>query len=287
MVRKPNTPSLLPENPMHAFARILSGPALVAALLASMLVFDPTTDAQAIAPREAVAEPELDLTMIPADAAGFVHVRLADLWKNEMLSGLRKTWERAGEKAIGTLDKQFVPAPSSFDRVTAFVLLDDPAKGPQVFGVIAFSKPFAPVQVVKAYLPKAEKKTVAGKIVYVDAGLGIEVTFPDNRHVLIGQAGTLEGYFTRAPAKDGPMAGAIRLAATRPVVAAANIAALPIPPGALDQVPENVRPILKAEQLVIALDLGDNAKLEVRASYKDAASAGDAEKAESFACATS
>ena len=264
---------------MRSLARIVGGPALVAALLASMLVFDPVADVQAIAAPDAVVEPNADLAMVPADAVGFVHIRLADLWKNEMFSGLRKTWERAGAKAIGTLDSQFVPAPSSIDRATAFVLLDDPAKEPQVFGIIAFSKPFAPAKVATAYLPKAERKIVAGKVVYSDANLGIEVTFPDNRHVLIGQAGSLEGYFARPPAKDGPLSGAIKLAATRPVVAAANIAALPIPAGALNEVPENVRPILKAELLMIALDLGEHAKLEVRASYKDGAAADDAEKA--------
>lgn len=269
---------------MLALTRMLLGPLAVATLLAAVLGFSPTVPSaafaeSAIAAVVADAEPGADLALVPADAAGFVHVRLADLWKNDIFSGLRKTWERAGEKALAALDQQFVPAPSSLDRATVFVLFDEQKKGPQVFGVLAFSKPFVPVQVAQTYLPKAEKKVVAGKTVYVDEDKGIEVSFPDNRHVLIGQEGTLEGYFTRPPAKDGPMAGALKLAATRPVVAAANIAALPIPPGALKDIPEEIRPLLKAELLLVALDLGDKGKLEVRASYKDAAAAGDAEKA--------
>ena len=263
-------------------ARTLLGPLTVAVLLTAVVSFHPTSDAFAQPAATAVvaeAEPGADLALVPADAAGFVHVRLADLWKNEMFAGLRKTWERAGEKAIATLDQQFVPAPSSLDRATVFVLFDEQSKEPHVFGVLAFSKPFAPALLVGSYLPKAEKKTLGNRTIWLDADKGIEVSFPDNRHVLIGQAGTLAGYFARKPVKNGPMSAALKLAATRPVVAAANIAALPIPPGALDNIPENVRPILKAEQLMIALDLGENAKVEVRASYKDAAAAGDAEKA--------
>ena len=60
-----------------------------------------------------------DLALVPADAVGFIHIRLADLWKNEVMAGFRKTWEKAGPKALAELDKQFVPAPSTISRGTA------------------------------------------------------------------------------------------------------------------------------------------------------------------------
>src|SRR5262249_30131425 len=145
-----------------------------------------------------------DLALVPADAAGFVHVRLADLWKNEMFAGLRKTFEKAGPKALATLDKQFVPAPSSMDRATVFILLNPETHEPQPFAVLAFSAPFDPEQVAKVYLPDAEKKQVAGKTVYTDAKLEVAVTFPDNRHILIGMPGALEAYLGKPVNKDGP-----------------------------------------------------------------------------------
>src|SRR5262249_37734739 len=80
-------------------------------------------------------------------------------------------------------------------------------------------------------------------------------------------------------AKDGPLAGALKLAATKPLIAAANIAALPIPPDALKDVPPEILPILKAQQVVLSLDLGQQPKLELRAIYADEAAAKDAEKA--------
>ena len=263
--------------------RAAGGAAVVAGLVAAVILVRPAgPEATAAEPPAAApaAGPAADLALVPADATGFVHVRLADLWKNDLFAGLRKTWERAGAKALATFDKQFAPAPSSLDRVTAFFLMDAETKQPQAFGVIAFSAPFDPAQLAKMYLPAAKKKQAAGKTVYVDEANGVAVTFPDNQHVLLGMPGAVEAYLARPVAKAGPMAGALKLAATgRPVVAALNIAGLPIPPGALDGVPEDVRPILKAEQLLISVDLGDHARLDVRATYPDAAAAGAAEEA--------
>jgi len=254
------------------------GPVLAAGLLAAVIFVEPPREAAAVV-QPATAAASADLAMVPPDAVGFVHVRLADLWKNEMFSGLRKTWERAGNKVLGAIDTQFAPAPSSISRITAFVLLDDPMKEPAVFGILAFSQPFEPAKVLQTHLPEAKKAMAGNRPVYTDMDKGIEIAFPDNRHILIGQAGTLAGYFARKSPAEGPMARALKLAETRPVVAAANIAGLPIPPGALDQIPAEVRPLLKAEQVMIALDLGNESKLEVRAGYKDAAAAGDAEEA--------
>jgi hypothetical protein len=253
-----------------------AGPAALAGLVAGLLAAGPAAPhADARPPADDAA----DLALVPADAAGFVHVRFADLWKNDLFAGLKKTWERAGEKALAELDRQFVPAPSSLERATAFVLLDPETKEPRPFGVIRFSAPFDPAVVARLYLPKARVVGAGAKAVYVDREMGLAVTFPDDRHVLIGVPGAVEAYLAGKPAKDGPLAPALKLAATRPVVAAANVAALPIPPDALDEVPEEVRPILKADQVVVSMDLGAEAKLELRAAYQDAAAADAAERA--------
>ena len=256
--------------------RHAAGPAAVAGLLLALLAAGPDAPRAAARPP---ADDAADLALVPADAAGFAHARVADLWKNDLFAGLRKTWERAGPKALAELDRQFVPAPSSLDRVTGFVLLDPETKEPQPFGVIRFSAPFDPAAVARLYLPKAEVKGVGAKAVYVDRGMGLAVTFPDDRHVLLGLPGAVEAYLAKKPAADGPLAGALKLAATRPLVAAANVAALPIPPQALNEVPEEARPLLKAKLVVVSADLGAEAKLEVRATYPDADAAATADRA--------
>src|SRR5438477_37162 len=81
--------------------------------------------------------------------------------------------------------------------------------------------------------------------------LGAEVYFPDDRHVMIGMPDSFATYFAKPPAKDGPIAGAIKLAASgKPVVAAANVAALAVTFPALAAVPPEVRPLLKAKTLM-------------------------------------
>ncbi len=257
------------------------GFAVVAALAATVTLVQPDVAPQssALAAAQPAALPT-DLALVPADAVGFVHVRLADLWKNEVMDGFRKTWEKAGPKALAALDAQFVPAPSTVSRGTAFVLLDDKKK-PQAVGVLAFSAAFDPMKVVKAYLPNHTAEKAHGKTVYRSPDAVVEFYFPDDRHIVVGVGGSLDHYLAKAPAKDGPLASALKLAAnpSKVMVASADVSALPIPPDALKDVPPEALPILKAKQLTVAVDLGAAARLDVRAAYADAAGADAAEKA--------
>ncbi|MFM8273287.1 MAG: hypothetical protein ACKODX_13310, partial [Gemmata sp.] len=185
----------------------------VAALASSVALIEPPLAPRSIASAaQPGAELPPDLALVPADAVGFAHVRLADLWRNEVMAGFRQTWEKAGPKALAELDRQFVPAPSSLSRGTVFVTLDDKKK-PQAVGVLAFSAPFDPAAVVKTYLPNSTTEKVGGKTVYRSPASEAEFYFPDNRHIVIGYDGALDHYLAKAPARDGPLAPAIRLAA--------------------------------------------------------------------------
>ena len=63
------------------------------------------------------------------------------------------------------------------------------------------------------------------------------------------------------------------------MVASADISGLPIPEEAFKDIPAEARPILKAKQLTIAVDLGADARFDIRATYADEAAAKEAEKA--------
>ena len=248
------------------------------ALVATVLVIQPGEPPQASAAQP--ADLPADLALVPADAAGFVHIRLADLWKNEIMDGFRKTWEKAGPKALAAFDKQFVPAPSTLSRGTAFILFDDKKKEHGV-GILAFSAEFEPMAVVKAYLPNHTTEKVGNKTVYRSPDTDFEIYFPDNKHIVIGSEGSLNVYLTRPVAKTGPLAPALKLAASgaKVMVVSADVSALPISKNLLSEIPAEVRPILQAKQLTFALDLGAEARLDVRAEYADAAAAQNAEKA--------
>ncbi|QJW93581.1 DUF1559 family PulG-like putative transporter [Frigoriglobus tundricola] len=59
-----------------------------------------------------------EMDFVPADAAGFIHVRVRGLWHTEAFADFRKLVEKAGPQAKAVIDDSFVPAPSTLDRVT-------------------------------------------------------------------------------------------------------------------------------------------------------------------------
>src|SRR4051794_5909951 len=79
--------------------------------------------------RAAPARPEgpAELAYVPPDAVLVVHARLADLWKSEGLKDIRRIILKAGPDALATLDRRFTPAPSTADRILAYVVA--PARG--------------------------------------------------------------------------------------------------------------------------------------------------------------
>src|SRR5262245_14775262 len=253
------------------------GLTVLAALTATVLLFRPGPASVAAA----AAEPALDadLALVPTDAVGFVHVRAADLWKNDLFAGFRKTFEKAGPKALAALDAQFVPKISTFERVTAFLLLDE-KKEPLPVVVLRFTADFNPEDVAAAYLPEAEKKLVGGKAVYRSARADFDLHFPDKRHVVVGPPDSLELYLKHESPKVGPLSHGLKLAsAGKPVVAAVNVAALPIPLKVLEELPTEVKPLMKAEHVTVSLDLAAAARVDLVAGYKNEAEARDAERA--------
>lgn len=68
-----------------------------------------------------------EMVLVPGEASGFVHVRLRDIWNTEAFTEFRKIVDKAGPQAKAILDADFVPAPSSLDRVTV-VFLNSPAQ---------------------------------------------------------------------------------------------------------------------------------------------------------------
>lgn len=224
-------------------------------------------------------EVDADLALVPADAVGFVHIRAADLWKNEIFAGFRQTFESAGPKALAALDSQFVPKVSTFDRATTFLLLGEQHQ-PLPYIVLQFTAPFNPDDVANAYLPGADKTNHGGKTVYHGGRSDFDLYFPDNRHIVIAAPDTMLRYLKREMPPTGPLSPALKLAASgKPVVAALNVAALPIPPQALEVLPMAARPLLKADYVALSLDLTKSARVDLVAGYKDEKQAVEAERA--------
>ena len=268
--------SFTSQEILTRFALRAAALTVIAGLTATVILVRPGSETVAAAAQPAVDE---DLALVPTDAVGFIHVRAADLWKNDIFAGFRQTFERAGPKALTALDAQFVPKISTFDRATVFVLIDERQR-PLPYLVLRFTAPFNPTEVVDAYLPNAAKTNHGGKTVYHGERGDFELYFPDNKHIMVSPPDAMIRYIKHESPKSGAMSYGLKLAASgKPVVGSVNGAALPIPPRELEMLPAEARPLIKAEHVTISLDLAAGAKIDLVGGYKNEADAEAAEKA--------
>ena len=100
----------------------------------------------------------VSLRQVPGDAAGFVHVRLGELWSSPAMADFRQLLSKVSPEAWAVFEKKFAPAPSSIDTFTIVFL------GPDSFGqwssgdpdavtplfVVSTSKPYDRAQFGKA-----------------------------------------------------------------------------------------------------------------------------------------
>ncbi|OWK34458.1 hypothetical protein FRUB_10429 [Fimbriiglobus ruber] len=220
-----------------------------------------------------------DLALIPGDALGFVHVRVADAWKHESVKMYRQMFLKAGPKALAALDAQFVPPPSTVDRVTAIALPMEPGQNqPVLVGVVTFTAAFDPASVRQAYLPDAKPLKSGGRDYYVDEKQHIAVHFPDDKMLVFGDEKGLPAFLAHPAKAAGSMTAAVRLAVGKTLFAAVNAKKLPLPPE-LEHLPPEFKPLLQAEFATVSLDLAQSATVAAKLVYANEADAMAAEKA--------
>jgi hypothetical protein len=256
---------------------------VVPLLLATLVAVRPAGGDEPGRSPEAAALPP-DLALVPANAVAFGHVRLADLWKHDGMAQVRRVFEKAGPRALAALDEQFTPAPSSIDRITGVLFLGNPKDKPLMNGlypaVIAhFNAPFDPAKVRTAHLPKAVSRSAAGKEYFYSEPEGIAVAFPADKIIVFGDEDGVKAVLSAGGDGPNPLAPAVRAAAGKPFTAAVNVKALPIPAEALEQIPDEYRPLAKASLATLTLDVGKQVTADLRIAYPTEADAADAEKA--------
>ena len=255
-----------------AYRRLRKWATLTAVLFGAAVTAGQTSRGDAPAQVESRAT---ELELVPADAVAFAHVRLADLWKSDLMAGLRATLEKAGPKAAAALEEQLVPPPSAFDRATVFVTMGQ--RGPEPVGIVAFSKPVEPAQLLKTYLPNAKEVKMGGKAVHV-CECGVAAYFPSNSLVVLAEPAALESYLSKPVAAEGNLKAPLALAAGRSILLAANLAAIPIPPDVFRSLPPAFIDAAKAQTVTLSVDLAGAPRIVVEAGYKDGAAVDAAEK---------
>src|SRR5262249_35134529 len=135
-------------------ATIMSPPRLSAAFLC-VIVLAPGATASDLPP---------DLNAVPADAAGFVHIRVGDALRGDHLKNFREMVHHAGPKALDAFSKRFTPDPVTFDRLTVYLLPPANDVALEMGPIIIFrvSKPFDPAALVKGIAPGGAEVTFGG-----------------------------------------------------------------------------------------------------------------------------
>ncbi len=212
-----------------------------------------------------------DLAAVPADAIGFVHVRVADIWKSDSLKEVRETVMKAGAKALEGFDKRFLPAPSSIDRLTFVVVPHDgelQTKDPAYFAILSINKPVDQNEFLKSTMPDAaEKKTTNGSY-WVDAKLETAVSFVNERMIVFGTVAGVQSFVEKRSGGPGPLSGALHAAnSTRQITVGANLSLLPAKE--LHEAPAFARPLLLAKTAMLSFDLHENAQIDLHLNFAD------------------
>jgi hypothetical protein len=231
------------------------------------------------APAARSQQPPADLALVPADAAGFVHVRFGDAARSDQLKEFRDLIRKAGPQALETYSKRFTPDPATFDRLTAYFL--PPAAGerePTPVIIVRFSKPFDPAAVVKALLPGGQEAKAGSATFIRDEAKDVALRVIDNQTLLVCPPKNLAAA-AAAPARSGPLAPALARAADGRCVVVAGLNAAALPPRAFADVPPPLRPLATARLATFAVELAAAPKVELRLRYADDADATKAEEA--------
>jgi prepilin-type processing-associated H-X9-DG protein len=216
-----------------------------------------------------------DLAAVPADALGFVHIRVAEVWKCDALKEMRETILKAGEKALQGFDQRFLPAPSSIERLTVVIL---PPRDPLlindqgVLAILGFNRAFDADEVVKASMQNAtEKKTTNGSY-WIDQKSGTAVSFVKDRAIVFGTIASVHWFIDKRGAGPGALTDLLHAANSgRHITAGLNLSL------ATTQIPKDLppafRPLLAAKTALIHFDVKENAALDLSLNFDDERSA--------------
>jgi len=223
-----------------------------------------------------------DLAFVPADALGFVHVRLADVWRSPHFKMWRETVLQAGEPALAAFDQRFIPAPSSVDCLTVVVAAPGPGdRDPQVLAILRTSRAIDREAFIKHTLPGAKEEQINGKTHHFDLRGKIGVTFLDDRTLVFGPAGVVRAALAKSPVRQGALSKALVLANSgKALVAGVNTAA--VAPLLLQHVPPQFQALGKAKLATLTVDLAGRGHVALRLGY---ATPGEAREAEEAAAA--
>jgi hypothetical protein len=230
--------------------------------------------------KAAAALPE-DVARVPDDAAGFVTVRLGELWNLEAAKAPREQLTREYPAVLEEWRHFVGLPPGDVERLTAVFIDAASAGGPFPLFYVGTAQPVDRAKVLANVAPGAKEEKHNGHTFYTGRK-GNAVHFIGDRAYMVASSQTVRELLERpAAAKEGPLAAALKQAAGKhALVAGLNPA--PIVRQFGDNLPpqaEAFRPLLKTQLATLTVDLDGGVRGDLRldfATEKDARQARDA-----------
>lgn len=226
-----------------------------------------------------------DLDLVPRDAAGFVHVRLTDLWQSDWARDVRHLVDRAGPEAWKTFVKKSPLDPATLERMTLILLtpqtLNDPfpTVDPEAMSavvVVTTRKPYDRMALIQSLASR--EKIYRHNVYYFNEELWSGLVLVDEHTFLIGSEDALVRYFemSRHPARGGPLQAALVEASGKHQVVVGLNPQLLGKEKESRALPQSMHNLLGAHCGILTLDLDKGINLNVRLNYlnEDQARAG-------------
>jgi prepilin-type processing-associated H-X9-DG protein len=230
-------------------------------------------DQPSSAPKGALP-PELE--HVPADAAFFVSLRVADLWNSDAIKALRQQKEQELAEGLKKFEKEVGVGPGDMERATV-VMSNFKSRGPVIF--ITTTKPYDRAKILATTVPGAKAEKHAEQIFFV-SDKDRAILFQSDRTYLAGSAEAIRAYLDRPLPREGTLTTALKLAAQKHTATGGfNVTAFAKEEG--DRLPpqmEAFKDILKARSATWTVDFGETAKADLRLHFANEAEARRAEK---------
>jgi Protein of unknown function (DUF1559) len=216
-----------------------------------------------------------DLDLVPRDAAGFIHIQTAAVWKSEWLVDVRHVFERAGPPTLQTLLKRFAPDLSTVDRLTFVMpspatigqlMPDGEPEGLSALLIVHTVKPYDRASLIEAMGPR--QKLYKKNPYYFNEDMWSGLALIDDQTLVLGSEDALVRFFDgRGNRADGPLQAALlQTLAGHHVVVGINPALL-AKDAMAKALPAPMQGLLGAKCATLALDLDKETKLAVRLDY--------------------
>jgi hypothetical protein len=210
-----------------------------------------------------------DLGSVPADALGFVSLRLGELWNQDTAKTLRERMAREFPAALDEWRHVVGLPPGDIERITVVFPHLEIGPGPYPLFFVETARGYDRARVLANIAPDGKEEKRADHVLYAGSK-GNAVCFLGERAYLASSAGAVRDLIERpAWKKPGRLVPALELAAGKHALVAA-VNPEPLVREFADNLPAEAaafKPLLRTELATLTLDLGETVHTEVRLSF--------------------